>query len=102
MKPPKEPRTWRRPRLYYQEAPGDKRHPSRIRIIYPDGKSEWFWYNSSPVEVFEPCWSESYYKSETIYGEAFGQDSSPYEALCRMREYDKRNGWPPADFLGEL
>jgi len=93
MKPPKEPKTWKRPRLYYQPTCDVDR--SRIRIIYPDGRSEW---NSSGYHVeisFPPCWSEG------IIGE-YGKNETPQAALKAMRVHDRDCGYKPAIFCGEL
>ena len=106
MKPPKEPKTWKRPRLYYQ--PTNHIMTSRIRIIYPDGSSEWmqdcYWEEGS----YGPCWATD---RVTTNGPEFpgqrasgfyGKHKTPRAALVAMRTYDEIKDWKPAIFCGEL
>ncbi len=107
MRAPKEPKTWKRPRLYFQEA--NDNDESRIRIIYPDGKSEWMvgsdqWENGANAT----CWSSKIvrligpeFENQMCEG-CYGKDSSPQQALARMCAYDAEMGFEPAIFCGEL
>ena len=58
MKPPKEPKTFKYPRMYASFAdvtPKNCRDYCRLRIIEPSGKSIWFsGCNGFPSET--PCW----------------------------------------------
>jgi hypothetical protein len=92
----KQPKTFRRPRLYYQHAVNHK--SDRIRIIYPDGRSEWL-RDGDPEDTDIPCWAE---ECRCFNYEVYGKCKSAKESLRNMRKYDKLCGWPPANFLGEL
>lgn len=96
MKKPKEPRAWKYPRLYYQSAPSYYNR-ERIRIIYPDGKSEWVDNVSDPDLVYRPCWAG--WKDRV---DDYGKNKTPFLALKAMRTYDRTFDWPKADFLGEI
>jgi hypothetical protein len=100
MTRPREPKTFKRPRLYYQEAYDTLLLGGRIRIIYPDGLCEWLsWGN--PEHIYAPCWAAI--KPYNFYAtDEYGKCKSGRAALKRMRVYDYIQGWPPADFLGEL
>lgn len=107
MKRIKEPKTFKRPRLYYQPANSEREmyrdkdqlsvyDTGRLRIIYPDGKAEWFslqndftgdWWHDPEWE--KPCW--------------WSLCTSGYEALRQMKGFDAaQRGWGRAIFFGEL
>ena len=105
MKQPKEPKKWRRPRVYLQLT--DDRENERLRIIYPDGSSEWSYYHVyfNIQKSHRPCWSagcEWIINSQRSWNTyVLGIDTSPQEALRRMRKYDKEMRFPKALYLGE-
>lgn len=95
MKHPKEPKTFKYPRLYWRSC--RKRDidqgVQRLRIIYPDGRVSWgddvhmnnefsCWSNTSP------CWTRF-----TV--------NEPLNLVQKMKEYDKKYGYKTV-FLGEI
>ena len=65
-----------------------------MRIIYPNGSSEW-----TPDQIFahmeadcwdRPCW------------DAYQESKNGYDALKKMREYDKEQKFRKAEFIGEI
>jgi hypothetical protein len=105
MNPPKEPKSFIYPRIYFQDDHPKGRFPcgaafdhgySRLRIIYPDGSSQFccgtYWTY--------PCWAPDAAFSD--YLEIRGKHASAFEALRVMREFDEKHGFPPAIFIGEI
>ena len=82
------------PALYYQEGNDKFRGYERIRIIYPDGTSEFrddvmCLYKPGVVEAVKPCWSNGVKRT--------------FDAQVRaMHKYDVTQGFPPAVFLGDI
>jgi len=102
MKELKEPKTFKRPRLYFCEGPSV--FDDKIRIIYTDGRSEWRNLTLLAPEGEEkwtlaPCWASSTIGVDLKT--SFGKDKDAKTALKRMRAYDKTYG-RSALFLGEL
>lgn len=98
-----------RPKLYFQVGNGDCpifEESSRIRIIYPDGSCEWQLGFSDPCMSFYPCWASRKvfnYKDPRPWNTwALGICKSQEVAIKRMQEFDRKWGFPPADYLGEL
>ncbi len=83
-----------RPRLYLQN--GFDEDAARIRIIYPDGSSEWL-CNGDPEKEYAPCWAAI----QPLY-HGKGKNRTQQEAIRAMRHYDDIVGWPSAHFLGYL
>jgi hypothetical protein len=102
---PREPKTWKRPRLYFQFG-RDGGMFERIRILYPDGSSEYEFIDHLDADLPElfPCWAESWIRRRDYEDRerVLGLDKSPQGARRRMRKYDKETGLPKALFLGEL
>ena len=88
--------------MLYQKADTDK-YPihdcgvlssDRIRIIYPDGKTEWASLQTNPPSmryVFGeiPCWALDD-RNEAL---TFKNGKQAFEVMC---EYDKGENWKPA------
>jgi hypothetical protein len=84
----REPKTFDRPRLYYQPAANFRW--GRLRILYPDGLAEYDFFSlNQDLCLTEDLWLTSCFQS-----------LSGRKTLQRMREYDKN--FEPAWFLGEL
>lgn len=90
----KEKRNPRRPWLFYQEATDNT--VDRLRILYPDGRSQYAW---GEHYFMKPCWSR---KHEPNGEEVFGISTNRGIAFRAMRRYDKTLGFKPAEFLGNL
>jgi len=90
----------KRPVMFYQEGIrfwGAVFGP-RIRIFYPNGKTEWCALQSSTgsYEFSDPtCWT---YNNNGIAKKP--RDMS--KALQMAQDYDKIQGFPKMEFLGEL
>jgi hypothetical protein len=94
----------KRPVMFYQKANdtslayigGD-----RIRIFYPDGRTEWCTLALSGIDYDDtdlyqfvsPCW-------ENVSGTL--RSRNMVEAIARANAYDQSNGWGKMKFLGEL
>lgn len=95
----REPKTFDRPRLYYQEARiRDKRmkdlDDSRMRILYPNGRAEFIFEYQTFLSAYDENWIIScWYSFDNDEGE---------ESLNAMRSFDKKRGFKKALFLGEL
>lgn len=85
MKPPKEPKDFRFPRMYVCFSLGLDTF-SRLRIIEPDGRSNWLNGYSGSNEGM-PCWA--------IPGQ------SAMDAVKSMKEYDLAN-FLTTVFIGEI
>lgn len=102
-----------RPVMFYQAGlpnpwENDLLKGSRLRIFYPNGKVEWaslgtghgcgeYWFNSGP------CFLQK--KSFNLDGRTTWVDFIPIDMEQAMRlanVYDKANGFPKMEFLGEL
>ncbi len=94
----KKLKPFRRPRLYFQLGQHGG-YGSRIRIIYPDGSCEWI-SHGKPEEVYAPCWAERLPSS--LEFTVRGKCSSAFRAIELMHKYDFSQGFPEADFIGEL
>jgi hypothetical protein len=110
----KEPKTFNRPRLYYQ--PGctleDDCTDDRLRIIYPNGDTSYMQVRYHPwdlknfgfttlnkiVKRFDrkPCW-----RQHTMEW-AGPIPKSARQQLLAMRKFDRGEGYKRAWFLGEL
>jgi hypothetical protein len=92
----KEPRSFNKPRLYYQEALDRNGYqlPDRIRIIYPDGSAEW---GAGGQTYGSPCWNKRWSACGRRNKAKTGQ-----QAVELMKEYDAVCNWTHADYLGEL
>lgn len=80
----------KRPMMFYQGA--DSFYCRRVRILHPDGTSEFQFLDKSrdPCEDWEkPCWSPIW-------------PTSQEDQFKRMKFYDNIYGFPPAEFLGYL
>jgi hypothetical protein len=91
-KPPKEPKTFKHPRLYWRED-GEEEYWQRLRIIYPNGDAEWgcgayFWYGSCWASR-TPCWADP------------KKIKNGHEAVRLMKGYDRQCGYETI-FLGEI
>lgn len=94
----------KRPMLFYQDGTGDQGSIDgpRIRIVFPDGRSMWKSY------VFAESYVWDYHCYATDFGfdpqacDWFSKFPSAKHAIKAMREYDKNEGYEPADFLGYL
>lgn len=92
----KEPKTFKRPRLYWTPLFNGSAYSGRMRIIYPNGDTDWSYHG--PIKKHSPpynpwadihsCW-------------AIGQKNG-FGRLEQMKEYDRQHGHEPAEFLGEL
>ena len=87
----KEPKTFKYPRLYMRNT--DKKVYSewkeRIRIIYPNGKTEYDDVEYSDYFKFEkPCWRL--------------RSRNPYKQVKAMKDYDASCGYYETIFLGEI
>jgi hypothetical protein len=110
MTPPKEPRTFNYPRMYYQPGTDESTLAvagSRVRIIYPDGRAEWCLLSSmKPSHEWADgrcdSYNEAYTFEEPCCYLAGGGSAYGMVTLRIMREYDERRGFPPAEFLGEI
>jgi hypothetical protein len=82
----KEPKTFKRPRLYMRDINNNEGWLSRLRIIYPDGTCEY-----TTAELFmdwkHPCWAKI--------------GANPKLQVKRMKSYDKSLDCKTL-FLGEL
>lgn len=103
----KEPKRFKKPRVYYQ--PGDNLNEARIRIIYPDDTyPDWFELKNQEKIYQElvkgklprrllrhtyfgtPCWHDN------------NMDTGP-KCLRAMRQFDYHDcNWNKAIYLGEL
>lgn len=103
MKKPKLTHT-RRPMLFYQEGNGNPYTYTgpRLRIIFPDGKAMWNCYASGYEEFTVPCYGYDLPYKVDKYDNSCAKFPSAKAALKAMRDYDKNNGYPKADFLGYL
>ncbi len=95
--PPKEPRAFKYPRVYYTDD-----GTGTIRILYPDGRSERMinhldavFGENGPVA---PCWAPGY-----AFGKkhTYGKHVTSKLALKVMREYDAIYGRVP-EFVMEI
>jgi hypothetical protein len=101
----------RRPVMFYQEALNDNysyQHSSRVRIFYPDGRSEWCafafagdglskdFYNFDEV----PCWEKETKKDEKYH--KIAPSKTMMEAIRRARKFDKECGFPKMEMVCEL
>lgn len=98
-----EPKTFKRPRAYFCEGhcPGD----DRLRIIYPDGKAEWFGCFDSDRKnamwrPLYPCWHKNYH---WFYNYLVGDASlmTAEEAVKAMKLFDAEHGFKTI-FIGEF
>jgi hypothetical protein len=90
----------KRPVMFYQEGTrcwGAQCGP-RVRIFYPNGKTEWCSLTSSTT-LYDfndpPCWT---YNNK-------GNPMKPRgiaKAMRMAQEYDAEQGFPKMEFLGEL
>lgn len=96
VKAPEEPKSWNYPRLYFQSTSIAK--ADRIRIIYPNGQSEWL-SDGDANEKCTPCWAGYTSCKDGVY---VWVCESPGIALEQMRRYDRLQKWPPSVFLGEI
>lgn len=100
----KEPKTFKRPRLYYQDASGEMRaelwfRSPRMRIIWPNGKSQIFFAGSWR----KACWASGLSVIDDGDDlEPCGKSKSGDHALRQMRRYDRHYNWPRAEFICEL
>lgn len=66
----------------------------RLRLLHPDGKSQWIALNRSEDSMFskwsKPCWHDG------------RQIKNRKDALKEMRKFDKEGKWKPAVFIGYL
>ena len=88
----KEPKTFARPRLYYQEGwdYDSYYYGPRVRIIYPSGHAKWLSFCTEVDLVWaDCCWNKREYTSGEL-------------SLKEATRYDNFNGFSPAEFLGEL
>lgn len=105
---------YKRPMLFFQYGSEDEHYQysphrgSRLRIVYPDGKSQWKSYYLEYLDleyVQNAPWDWHCYGFLNSIDELLGyysQFRSPQAAIRAMRKYDKMMGFPPADFLGFL
>lgn len=91
MKPPKEPKTFRHPRLYWADVDGIN---SEMILIYPDGEAERTsnheprTFRHCPLRIFYlPCWHR------------LGMTAP--QAVRAMKRYAKRHGFE-REFVGEV
>ncbi len=103
MKPPKEPKTFKYPCMYYQ--PGMRADAwalsgPRIRIIYPNGKVEWACCNKLKDSSFHPMMKHTF-SSRACYMDNIKAHSGE-RTLALMRQFDRQNSFPPAEYLGEI
>ena len=87
----KEPKAFKRPRLYWRKAEASDELEQRIRIVYPNGHAEYAdgmicssgcWYDKLP------CWMN-------------GTVTKGKQAVKLMKNYDKKRGFKTI-FLGEI
>jgi hypothetical protein len=88
----------KRPVMFYQEGHGvlgGYTNGPRIRIFYPNGKSEWASLSYPNYPYFEfnckPCWINEERPPENIK-----------EAIEQVNLFDKQEGFKRMIFLGEL
>lgn len=94
MRRPKEPKTFNYPRLYFQIG-FYKGYRGRLRIVYPDGTAEFSWALAMKNPWGgTPCWLKYPYRGQLV--------STGEKALKLMRRYDKKVGFPAAEFVGEI
>lgn len=93
MRQPKEPKTFKYPRLYARIVEDGSECEQRIRIIYPNGDAEWedmthfcLWH--------DPCWNKTYHNKK------LSQDGN--EAVSYMKQYDAKSYRYKTVFLGEI
>jgi hypothetical protein len=102
----------RRPVMFYQEAEGSDysfEFCARIRIFYPNGKSEWCALATfgkrgdlcnNAYSFINPCWNKV---KELEEGEvSIAPSKTMSQAMGRARRFDKKHGFPKMKFLGEL
>lgn len=104
MKPPKEPKTWKYPRLYWAEFPYESMvfwRSAEFIVIYPDGHAErsptlwsyergsfWHTWSEGHEEVLAPCWR-------------FGCANNPEGMRQAMLDYANEMGFKRI-FVGEI
>lgn len=95
----KEPKTFLYPRIYRQEGLKDYFYSyslgPRTRIIYPNGRVEWYSDSISKDGLFDKsCFA---YSNHGMKLHTTGED-----ALIEMRKYDRHNQFNKAEFIGEI
>ena len=108
MKKLKEPKTFNKPRAYIRvdgKYKTFRRGAFRIRIIYPDGVSEWsdgtnLSFGKDGFEAYYPCWHKNYQPNNSRI--AYNKSLMTAEAAVKaMKKYDKQNGFKTL-FIGEF
>jgi hypothetical protein len=85
----------KRPVMFFQDGYGTYGASGgcRVRIFFPGGKAEWCALRSSSERydfIAKPCWLN-------------GKRPKTISQLIKMaHEYDKKEGFPKMEFLGEL
>ena len=98
----------KRPTMWYQRAEGkqyDILNADRIRIIFPNGKIEWCSLSEFTAERLKVLDQPIHFFSTTpCYLRYYGVEkpTNHQEALTVMRRFDRQEGYPRAQFLGEL
>lgn len=88
MKPPRPPKQFKYPQLWWQ--PIYRGCFGRMRILYPNGKTEWSWgVLSEAWEHYPCCWNPR-------------RKFKGNDMIKAMNDYDKERGFPRAIFLGEI
>lgn len=95
----------KRPMMFYQEGRGVI-HSSRVRIVFPDGKTI---FQATDSGTFgDVAWPVSCFVIKQFGNPMCGTDKSKIivgnqkEAIEKMRDFDRYNFWKPAKFLGYL
>ena len=95
MKPPKEPKVWRWPRLYWTEDP----EQVDLIIIYPDGR-----YADRYAERTYSGMNNSVFMERTFFIPCWfilGPTMTPNQQRRAMMKYAKDNGFERI-FIGEI
>lgn len=99
MRAVKEPKTFKRPRLYMRKTDTEFRYEQRLRIVWPDGTA---WYDvgiDAKIKNDNPCWTRDVeFAGERVN---YHNQLSPLEKIKEMKAYDKFCGYETI-FLGEL
>ena|ERR1017187_8527479 len=109
MKQPKEPKTFKYPRLYMrlENCFDSMLAVQRIRIIYPNGDCEWGDGDCAEGRMIErlttwadyrPCWHPN--KMLNV-GDKMPSLCTAKEAVKLMKQFDKNEGFDTI-FLGEI
>lgn len=85
MKPPKEPRSFKWPRMYVRF--GHSADYCRLRIIEPNGRSTWFGSLDGEEYMASPCWHRDYMNAK--------------QAVEAMKKYDQKYSIETI-FIGEI